>query len=224
MAVSSVNALPTIQEQDLFPAVGKKELNRQDFMTLFITQLQYQDPLKPMDSYEMASQLAQFSSMEATLRMSESMDELLVYQTSQNNLQLLDLLDSEVQAQGNMMGVTGGETTATEFVLNGSTDSCVVEIYDAADHLVRTIDKGATSEGLYELDWDSKDLAGKQVQDGTYYYIVKAKDLAGNNIDVDYRSTGRVTGLEFDSGQALLTVDDYVKISVSEVLKVNERK
>ncbi|MBU0729239.1 MAG: flagellar hook assembly protein FlgD [Proteobacteria bacterium] len=221
MAITSINASAYVPESDPFPVVGKKELNRQDFMTLFITQLQYQDPMKPMDSYEMASQLAQFSTMDSTMQMTETMEELLAYQTSQNNLQLLTLLDSEVQASGNMIGVNEGGTTVTEFIIPDVTSDCRVEIYDAADHQVRVIDMGAISAGTYELDWDTKDQRGDQVPDGAYYYKVKALNVAGNNMEADYRSTGRVTGIEFESGQALLTVNGYVNLSVAEVLKVN---
>ncbi len=99
MAVTSATDVPTYTPPPDFPAVGKKDLDESDFMKLFITQLQYQDPSKPMDTNEMASQLAQFSSMQATMKMSDGMDNLLAYQKSQNNLQLLNLLNTDVQAR-----------------------------------------------------------------------------------------------------------------------------
>ena len=101
-----------------FKPVGNKELDRSDFMTLFITQMKYQDPMKPMDSYEMASQLAQFSNMEATMKMSDNMEKLLGYQTSQNNLQLMTLIDKDVQIYGNKIGVSEGQVATTEFTHN----------------------------------------------------------------------------------------------------------
>jgi flagellar basal-body rod modification protein FlgD len=191
-------------------------------MALFITQLQYQDPMKPMDSYEMASQLAQFSNMDATMKMSDNMEQLLAYQTSQNNLQLLSLLGNEVQISGSNMGVVDGEATSTEFVLLERADSCVVEIYDDADNLVWQQDRGSVSSGTYELDWDGNDLLGEKVPDGAYRYAVRAQDTAGRDIDVDYRSTGRVTGLDFDGGSALLTMDEYVNAGVDQVIKVKK--
>ena len=54
------------------------ELGRDDFLNLLVTQLQYQDPMEPMDSYEMGSQLAQFSTMEATMKMAENMEKSLL--------------------------------------------------------------------------------------------------------------------------------------------------
>ena len=40
------------------------ELGKSDFLNLLITQLQFQDPLEPMDDTDFIAQLAQFSSLE----------------------------------------------------------------------------------------------------------------------------------------------------------------
>ena len=49
-----------------------------DYMKLLITQLQNQNPLEPMDNNEMASQLAQFSSLSQLEKMNSSFSEALV--------------------------------------------------------------------------------------------------------------------------------------------------
>ena len=44
------------------------------FLQLLVTQMQYQDPLNPGDSTEYMSQLAQYSSLEATMNISSTLD------------------------------------------------------------------------------------------------------------------------------------------------------
>ena len=48
-----------------------------DYMKLLVTQLQNQNPLKPMDNNEMASQLAQFSQLQQLESMNTSFSDVL---------------------------------------------------------------------------------------------------------------------------------------------------
>ncbi|MCK5437335.1 MAG: flagellar hook assembly protein FlgD, partial [Desulfobulbaceae bacterium] len=42
---TAISGIPTVTNE--MKTVGKKNLDRNDFMKLFITQLQYQDPMEP---------------------------------------------------------------------------------------------------------------------------------------------------------------------------------
>ncbi len=216
---STTSTLP-VQDASALATVGKKNLDRSDFMTLFITQMQHQDPLEPMDSTEMASQLAQFSNMEATMKMSDNMEKLLEYQTSQNNLQLLTLIGKEVQGSGNTMGVVEGTVSTTQYTLADAADICRVEVYDSAGRMADTIELGYVSSGIHDFSWDAKTPSGTVVPDGQYTYSVKAINAMGQEVDVDYRTTGRVTGVNFSGGKAQVSVDKSIVMNVGDILVV----
>jgi flagellar basal-body rod modification protein FlgD len=59
------------------------DLDRNAFLRLFTTQLQNQNPLDPMKNEAFVAQLAQFSSLEATTRMSDSLDQFVSTQSSE---------------------------------------------------------------------------------------------------------------------------------------------
>lgn len=58
---------------------AKSELDKNDFLTLLATQLQYQNPLEPMSDTDFIAQLAQFSSLEQMSNMSTVMNQTYNY-------------------------------------------------------------------------------------------------------------------------------------------------
>lgn len=66
----------------------------QDFLKILLTQLTYQDPLKPMDNQEFMAQIAQFTSLEQTQQINTKLDTLL---SSQSSLQSVGLIGKTVE-------------------------------------------------------------------------------------------------------------------------------
>lgn len=218
--MSSVSAVATPTTTTELETSGSAVLDQEDFMTLFITQLQYQDPMEPMDSTEMASQMAEFSNMEATLEMANNIEELLEYQTSQNNLQLVTLLDEDVRVVGNGIGLNEGVVGTGEYSLEQEAETVVLTIVDAAGRTVDTIDLGAQAVGSHIVEWDGNDSSGNPMEDGGYYYSISAYTEGGESVVADYYSIGTVTAVDYSSGSAMLIIDGYIPADVGSVVSV----
>ncbi|MDZ7641951.1 MAG: flagellar hook assembly protein FlgD [Desulfurivibrio sp.] len=213
--------VPMAEPSNSNEAVGDDSLDRQDFMTLFMTQLQHQDPMKPMDSHEMAAQLAQFSNMEATMKMSDNMEKLLDYQKSQNNLQLLGLIGENIETEGNELSMVDGAADKTSYVLEEPAASSVVYIYGPGGQLARSMDMGYQEAGEHTLAWDGQDNNGELAPDGPYTYKVEALTPEGQEVGVERRASGKVTGLDFNTGQATITVNDHAQKGVGDIIRVH---
>ena len=70
-------------------SASSQELDKNAFMQLLVTQLQNQDPFKPMDSQAFAAQLAQFSSLEQSQNMNDSLEAMILLQQETFQLQSL---------------------------------------------------------------------------------------------------------------------------------------
>jgi len=86
MAIESVGTAPTNSSSN----IQRAGLGQEDFLKILLTQLTYQDPLKPMDNQEFIAQMAQFTSLEQTQQSNEKLDQLLVIQESSQSLGYLN--------------------------------------------------------------------------------------------------------------------------------------
>lgn len=79
-------------------------ISMQDFLNILLTQLTYQDPLKPMDNQEFMAQLAQFTTLGQTQELNGKIDSLLSTQSSMQAIGLLGKTVSFTSNQGEMTG------------------------------------------------------------------------------------------------------------------------
>ena len=106
MAISPVSAsAPT--------APAAQSLGLQDFLKILLTQLNHQDPLKPMDNQEFMAQMAQFTALEQSQRLNDKLDLLIANQAA---LQSVGLIGRIVDVTTNSGNVTG---TVTSLSLQG---------------------------------------------------------------------------------------------------------
>lgn len=91
-------------------------INQEDFIRLFLTQLQFQDPLEPVDNREFLAQLAQFTSLEQSRQTSQNTTDLLSMNAT---TQAVGLLNRQVEVSGLATAFTG-TVTAVRFTSDGA--------------------------------------------------------------------------------------------------------
>lgn len=81
MAITAVDSTSSAQS-----AFG---LDYASLLKIILTQLTYQDPLKPMDNFQFVSQLAQFSQLQQSQSLNDQVTSLLAAQASNQAVSLL---------------------------------------------------------------------------------------------------------------------------------------
>ncbi|WP_050465678.1 flagellar hook assembly protein FlgD [Herbaspirillum autotrophicum] len=79
-------------------------LNMQDFLKILLTQLNYQDPMKPMDNQQFMAQMAQFTSLEQTQQLNTKIDQLISTQAALQSVGLIGRTVDITTASGTVTG------------------------------------------------------------------------------------------------------------------------
>ncbi len=176
-------------------------MGRDSFLLLLVTQLQNQDPMNPMDDKDFAAQLAQFSSLEQMMNMSESLDAV---GRSATFGQALSLTGKWVEYSGNDGQAMVGQVQSVSYA-NGAAqlivDGNVVDLSS-----VTRVYPGVDSLGQNKSATQAIGLIGKSVS-----YV----DPATGRV-----VTGKVSGVVLSDGWPGLVVGDSV-IAMSDVLDTN---
>jgi len=185
----------------------RKELGKEDFLTLLVTQMRHQDPLSPMDSVQFTSQLAQFSSLEQMFGMNESLGNIQESLGSQEEGNLLAYIGKTVKADDNRVGLKDGQSEAGLYAMDDRAN-VTITIRNADGIVVREMEEGWKAPGEHTFQWDGRNSNGLTLKDGIYNFEARALDEADSEVDTRSYISGEVTGVTYESSIPCLIVGD----------------
>lgn len=152
------------------------------FMTLLVTQLKNQDPLKPMENAEMTSQLAQINTVNGIQELNTTLEGITGQINAGQNLQAAALIGQGVLVPGNQVLVGKGSdeaagvaTTPFGIELASPADAARVTITNGNGEVVRAFDVGALDKGVESFTWDGTLNDGHSLApEGAYKVKVEA--------------------------------------------------
>ncbi len=191
--------------------------NFDNFLLLLTTQLEYQDPLEPLDTNQFTEQLVQFTNVEQAIETNSKLDELISLQGTNQLTAALDYIGKTVQADGSQVALSGGTGRVT-YSLAENAQTVVIRITDATGQTVRTVE-GPSGAGSHDLVWNGTDDQGNVLPNGTYGVTVAAADAQGGAVAVTQGTVGRVTGIQLENGEVILSLGD-LEVPASRVISV----
>ncbi|MFC2950105.1 flagellar hook assembly protein FlgD [Virgibacillus sediminis] len=100
------------------------ELGKDQFLQILMTQLQNQDPSNPMDDREFISQMAQFTSLEQTMNMANSIERLVESQLISPVIQYSHMAGMNVTYEGE----NGAEQSGTVAAVSQKDGYAILEL------------------------------------------------------------------------------------------------
>ena len=196
---------------------GPGALGKEDFLRLLVTQLQYQDPLDPLDAQDFASQLAEFTAMEQQLLTNElleaqiEMNEAAMVE-SQNNV-AIGMIGTGIVTPGDQIQISGENDAA--WVATTGPATMKVDVLDADGDVVASINTAVAGEGVHRIDFGD---ATNGLPPGEYTLAASVLGAA-EGVSVTALSSGVVQGVRWGTSGPVLVVGSQ-EVPLLNVLEV----
>lgn len=141
--------------------------NEDTFMTLMMTQLQNQDPFKPMEGGEFLTQLAQFEMAAGINAMQAGLESLAGAMLGNQVLESAALVGKTVFAELADARLEAGGTVEGAVDVPAGATNLRIDIHNGAGELVRQISLPPNA-GRNDFVWDGLDSSGAPAAPGNY--------------------------------------------------------
>jgi flagellar basal-body rod modification protein FlgD len=220
-SVNEVNPFAGLGNTQSAGAVDNSEILQEDFLELMVTQLNNQDPFKPMESGEFLGQLAQFGTVSGIDNLENSFKELANSLTSNQALQASSLIDREVWLTTDRGALPGAGPMNAALELPAGAEQVRVGVYDDTGRLVRQLELGNQPGGQLEFSWDGMDAEGVRQPPGTYQLKAEAS-TGGVTQAVEITVIAKVAGVTLGRpGEPMnLEIDGLGTVELSKIKRI----
>jgi flagellar basal-body rod modification protein FlgD len=196
----------------------RNALGQDEFFKLMVAQLNHQDPLKPLESDEFLSQVAQFSTVNGIQSIERSMSDLAVAMESNQALQASTLVGRDVLVPGNRAALSSGSPVSGAVELPVSTGELILDVMTPAGELVRRMELGAQGSGMVQFSWEGMRDDGAAAPEG--YYVLEARaEVDGQPQSVPVLVGARVDSVTINRNPpaTLLNLEGLGPVNVNDV-------
>ncbi len=202
--------------------VGNNQLDKDAFLKLMLAQMKHQDPTNPMQSHEMAAQLAQFTSLEQLNNINSTLETMKNAQSPQTNYQALSFIGKKVSGDSSKLVRAGGDKGHDISVTLGADAADVnVQVTDAEGNVIRTLVQKNLKKGQTAINWNGLDEDGQAARPGEYRFKFEALSATGTKIFTKTDFDGKITGLNFTPEGPVLMVGSQT-VRLQDVKKIYE--
>jgi flagellar basal-body rod modification protein FlgD len=174
-------------------------------MALMTTQLQNQDPLKPMDSGDFLGQIASFATVSGIDDLQKSFGSFASSVQSEQALQASSLVGRTVLVPSSIGSMTAEDGMKGQINVAEPVTDLKVQIYNEAGVNVRTIEMGSAS-GYTNFAWDGFNDNEEALPPGVYQFKASGT-IDGENTQFGTAALAKVESVLVGGGNQGLTIN-----------------
>ncbi len=142
--------------------VNSADAQQDRFLKLLVAQMNNQDPMNPLDNAQMTSQIAQINTVTGIEKLNTTVESLASHFASQQLMQGTALVGRKVLVEGNQLALDNESKQAYGALdLAGSATSVKVQVLDASNKEVGTLELGALPAGQHNFSWNASGYKGE---------------------------------------------------------------
>jgi flagellar basal-body rod modification protein FlgD len=194
--------------------VGNDKMDKDGFMKLMLAQMKHQDPSNPMQSHELAAQLAQFSSVEQLQNINTTLTDMKAGQKPTESFQALNFIGKAVSGDSaKYVRIKGDKDYDFSFNLPDNAKEAVVRIRNGQGETIRTVNMKDLKKGSNNFNWNGQDERGQVAPAGEYSFFVDATSAQGTKLAAKTDFEGKITGVNYTpEGPVLLVGNQSIKL------------
>lgn len=190
------------------PREIKKTLGKDDFLNIMITQMKNQDPTNPFKAEQMASEMAQYASVEQLQNVNQNLNKMSEKNKPLERMSMTNLIGKTVTIDKQRFPHLEGEVENLSFNLSRSSTLLKAVIIDGNGEEIAEKELGAQPAGEVSFNWDGLKKNTLPAKSGEFTLKVQAKDEKGRIIETNPRTTGKVIGVSFEGNEPIFLVGD----------------
>ncbi len=222
--IETVNTIPagmrTLQENQQAEVKRTSTLGQDDFLKLLTTQLQYQDPMEPMENGEFLGQMAQFSTVTGITEMQASLENMVsAFQGSQMSNSAA-MIGKQALVDGSWASLKDGQLGGA-VTLDTAVNDLQIAIKDESGLVVANLPLGAQMPGTKEFFWNGT-MSNDKIAPSGDYYIEASSVRDGINSMPATQVYGTVESVQIKNGEVTLNVSGQGNVTFDQVNRLGQ--
>jgi len=206
------------------PREIKKVLGKDDFLKIMITQMRNQDPTNPFKAEQMATEMAQFTTVEQMQNMNSNLQKMSTQNQPLERLAMTNLIGKTITVDRDRFPHTEGNNESLSFTLPKNAAEVKIALINETGETVLEKDLGSLKAGEQSFSWDGKKVNTLPAKAGNYMFRIDAKDERGQPVQSNPMKQTRVVGVSFEGTEPVLLVGDnhnQERVTMKSVVRID---